>query len=425
MFWIITGLITLSAMAMLVLPLLRGQSITDVDRSHLNASIFKDRITELEASGMSGDALEQAKLELEKSLAQELDASVQPEAKPRARWIAVAVAVFIPALSLGGFWLSSADDRQMLEQAQAPGHDGQNMPSMEEMVEALRLRMENEPDNAEGWFMLARSYAVMEKYPEAAKAYGKLVELDGRKTPDYLADYAEALALSNNENLQGEPEKLLREALALDEKHAKSLWLMGMAVLHNGQKDDAIGYWQRLLAVLEPGSEDYKSIYVSLEQLGGLPEDAVAPTVAQAPMMPMPPATQAPSTLAAPSTESTDAANGPSIQVQASLSADLAENAAPEDTVFIYARAAQGPRMPLAVARKQVKDLPVTVTLDESMGMMAGMKLSSFPQVVVAARVSKSGQAITQPGDLLGESAPLAPAEQTATVKVEISTVVE
>ncbi len=259
------------------------------------------------------------------------------------------------------------------------------------LVEKLRKRLENEPDNAEGWAMLARSYSMLGKNDDALATYVKASALAPNDAA-LLADYADALAVKNNRQLAGEPAKLVERALKLDPAQPKALSLAGTIAFDRKDYAGAVALWEKILVVAPDHSfaPQIRDSIAEARQLGGMPP---APTFAS-PSLPG----------AAP------AASGKPAQVSgtASLAPELAAKANPEDTVFIFARAAEGPRMPLAIVRSQVKNLPMAFTLDDSTAMSPQMKLSAFTQVVVGVRVSKSGQATPQAGDLQGNSAPVA-----------------
>jgi cytochrome c-type biogenesis protein CcmH len=159
-----------------------------------------------------------------------------------------------------------------------------------------------------------------------------------------------------------------------------ALWLGGMAKVQQGDVVTAIKLWKKLVALLPPGSESQQEIQALLAKI-----ESEQPKVAAQP-------------------EATQKANVPgvAIDVQVSLAPELQKSASPGDTVFIYAQALSGPKMPLAIVRKQVSDLPLTVSLNDTMAMMPNMKLSNFPKVKLLARISKSGNAVSQPGDLIG-----------------------
>ncbi len=290
------------------------------------------------------------------------------------------------------------------------------------MAEKLKERLKEKPDDAEGWAMLGRSYAVLGRAQEAVPAYAKAVELVGEDA-GLLADYADVLALANNRSLEGEPMKVIQRALKANPDQLKALSLAGTYAFDKKDYAGAVKYWERIV-VLAPTSPDapkdprfvdqVRASVAEARQLAGMPPAADAPTAA-----PMAQAVQAPQGGEAPA-----AAPNPDAFVsgKVTLSAGLAGKASPDDTVFIFARAAQGPRMPLAIIRKQVKDLPIEFRLDDAMAMQPAMRLSAFPQVVVGARVSKRGDAVPQPGDLEGASQPVKVG--TANLKIEISQVV-
>jgi cytochrome c-type biogenesis protein CcmH len=291
------------------------------------------------------------------------------------------------------------------------------------MAEKLKERLKDKPDDAEGWAMLGRSYAVLGRAQEAVPAYARAVELVGENA-GLLADYADVLALANNRSLEGEPMKMIQRALKANPDQLKALSLAGTYAFEKKDYATAVKYWERIV-VLAPNSPDapkdprfvdqVRASVAEARQLAGMPPAPDAP-----PAAPMAQAAQAAQGGDAPAA----AAPNPDAFVsgKVTLAAALAAKASPDDTVFIFARAAEGPRMPLAIIRKQVKDLPIEFKLDDAMAMQPAMRLSAFPRVVVGARVSKKGDAVPQPGDLQGASEPIKVG--TANLEIEISQVV-
>ncbi len=414
-FWLIAAAMLIAALAVVLLPLLRPPKSTGPDQDAINLAVYRERLAELQTEARNGaltpPQYEQARAELERQAAADLGAAgsgTAPAARSVAtRWTAALVGVVLPAvalglyLRLGDLQAPSRASGAASEQAAVPG-----MHSFDEAVDRLAAKLAANPRDGEGWLMLARSYVMLKRYGEAGLAFTKAVELLGRQ-PDLLADYAEALALANNNSMLGQPAQLVFEALKSNPNHPKSLWLVGHALIQQGRPAEGIGYWRRLLAQLPPDAEGRATVEQLIAQV-----QASNPQLAAAPPAP---AASAPPTAAAP--------KGASLAVRVQLAPALAAKAAPTDTVFVFARAAQGPRMPLAIVRSQVKDLPVTVTLDDSMAMSPAMKLSGAAQVVVGARVSKSGTATPQSGDLEGLSAPLPPTIKE-TVVVTIGSIV-
>jgi cytochrome c-type biogenesis protein CcmH len=410
-FWIIVAAMLAAALAFVLLPLLRQTRATGPAEDDINIEVYRQRLTELEAE-LKSDVLTQeqhqrARAELERQMAADLapvaSASAVPARSPAARWTAVAVGVAVPVLAVGLYVkLGNLQAPSRPAAAASAGQAAQaEMHNFEEAVDRLAAKLATDPKNGEGWAMLGRSYVMLKRYGEAGLAFSKAVELLGNE-PDVLADYAEALALANNDSMQGQPAQLVARALKANPNHAKSLWLSGHALLQQGRAAQAIEQWRRLVNLLPPGNEGRAAVEQMIAQV-----QSSNPQLAGAAGAPPPAA----------------ASKGATMQVRVELARELAARAAPTDTVFVFARAAQGPRMPLAIVRKQVKDLPVTVTLDDSMAMSPEMKLSSTAQVVVGARVSKAGTAMPQSGDLEGLSAPLPP-HTSRTVLVTIGSVV-
>lgn len=270
---------------------------------------------------------------------------------------------------------------------------------IEAMIDRLAQRLKTTPDDAEGWTMLGRSYSVLGRHAEAVPAYQKVIELRPKEAQGY-ADLADALGSNNGNSLDGEPEKLVAKALVLDPDNVKALSLSGTLAFNRGDAAAAARLWEHALRTLEPDS-------AMARQLQGALDEA-----RQRAGLAAPPATTAPSTGAAP------AAAGATIQGRVTLAEKVKAQTSPEDTVFIFARPLQGSKAPLAVLRKQVKDLPLDFTLDDSLAMSPAMRLSTASQVQVGARISKSGNPMPQPGDLQGLTA--AVAVGTHGIKVEI-----
>jgi cytochrome c-type biogenesis protein CcmH len=225
----------------------------------------------------------------------------------------------------------------------------------------------------------------MGRYPEAVRAYERAAALVPRDA-DLLADYADALAVTQGRSLQGKPLELVQRALEIDPEHWKALALAGTAAFGRKDYGRAIAYWERLKRVVPGDSEVGRSVDASIAEARELA--GAKPAAAGAPKTPA-------------------AAAGAKVAGKVSLAQALAANTAPTDTVFIFARASSGPPLPLAVLRKQVRDLPLDFTLDDSMAMAPNLKLSGFAEVVVGARVSRSGNATPQSGDLQGLSKPV------------------
>jgi cytochrome c-type biogenesis protein CcmH len=269
------------------------------------------------------------------------------------------------------------------------------------MVESLAQRLKQHPDDANGWVLLAHSYQALERFTEAADAYARADALIPNNA-SLLADYADTLAMAQGRKLEGAPAALIQRALAIDPKHKKALALAATVTLETHDLDASIAYWRRLAAELPAGSDEARQVADVIAEVDAAKREGKGGSVA--------PSKRAGATASAPSTPQGDkAAAGLAITGRVDLNGALASKVALNDTVFIFARAAEGPRMPLAVLRIPAKELPRDFSLDDSMSMAPGVKLSAAPSVIVEARISKSGNALPQPGDLFGRSAPLKP----------------
>lgn len=239
--------------------------------------------------------------------------------------------------------------------------------------------------------MLARSYAVLGRFDDAVVAYQRVLALRQDDAQVY-ADYADALAVTRGRKLEGEPAKLIDQALSLDPRNFKALSLAGTLAFNQRDFQRAADLWQRALASAptdNPGLvQQIRTDLDDARQRAGMAPLSTADT-------------------ATPPVGSDVAAADAAVSGQVALAPALVGKLPPDATVFIFAKAPQGPKMPLAILRKQVKDLPLTFTLNDALAMSPQTKLSGFAEVVVGARVSLSGQASPQPGDWQGQSQPV------------------
>ncbi|KPK05775.1 MAG: hypothetical protein AMJ64_10820 [Betaproteobacteria bacterium SG8_39] len=417
-FFLLAALLAALALGFVLTPLLRRRAqATDTDRADANAAIYRGQLAELEAERAQGvisaARYDETRAEIERRLAEDLASgeAARPSSTPpwQASRLALVLGLVLPLAAAGLYGLVGTPAAlDPTAGAQSAQNQHQITPEqIEAMVTQLAARLEREPNNPEGWRMLARSQAALGRYPESAAAYVRLIEVGGRNA-DVLADYADVLAMAAGRNLQGEPMRLVEEALKLDPDHVKALALAGTAEFARGNYDAAIVHWERLMKSLPPDSplaEGVRGGLASARERAGRPPLAAAPA--------------APSAPAAPAA----AAGAEAVQGIVMLDGALAANAKPDDVVFVLARPAEGPRMPLAVKRIAVRDLPYAFRLDDSMAMAPGAKLSLYPRVVVTARVSKSGTAAPGKGDLEGASDPIAPG--TSGVQITISKMIE
>lgn len=383
LFWVIGAALAAGVLALLLRPLLAKGAEGPVSRTAANVSIYRDQLRELEADLAAGTLTqpdyERARTEIEARLLEDVRVPDSPVRRPAGRWAALMVGAAVPILAVIlyvaiGNPAAVQGDPNAVSAAQ-----------IEDMVARLAARLRENPEDAEGWKMLGRSYAVLGRFNEAADAYAKAAVRTPRDA-QLLVDFADVLAMARGQRLEGEPEKLILRALDLDPDNLKGLALAGTAAFARRDFVGAAAYWERMLPHVPPESEDARAIRENVAEarkLAGAAKELSG------------------------------------ITGTVSLSPALKGRAAPDDTVFVFARAVEGPPMPLAVARTRVRDLPYSFQLDDSMAMTPAAKLSSFPQVIVAARISKSGTAGAQPGDLQGASAPVANDARTVAVVID------
>jgi cytochrome c-type biogenesis protein CcmH len=295
--------------------------------------------------------------------------------------------------------------------AQAPANHGQNI---EQAIAGLEAKLKQNPNDVEGWALLGRAYESMERFTDARDAMKHAHDL-APNDPDVTVAYAEVLALSSPERrIDGEPRTLIENVLKTTPDHQRALWLLGISDYQQKKYDSAIGYWNKLIGVLPKDAPTIAAIKKEIAKAEAARDGKEPPPdtdeTAQTPAEEAQPAAAAD-------------ANGPHITVKVALDPKLNGKAAAGDTLFVYAKAASGPPMPLAIQRLQASALPTTITLTDGMGMMPTLKLSQFPQVIVGARISKSGNAIAQSGDLQVVSKPLA-VTTTTPIELTISQVV-
>lgn len=400
-FLIIGGLFGVAALLFVLLPLLKQRGGSRVSRSVLNLAVYRDQLRELDADVRAGtlsvEQYEKAKKELEARMLEDVDAGDAAAKQPKPeRVTAIALALALPLCAVALYLIVGNPQALTPELANGSAH-AVTPQQLEGMVQKLAARLKSNPEDAEGWFMLARSYSVLGRFEQAAAAYAEAA----KRMPEdaqLLADYADALAMAQGQRLAGEPEKLIARALRIDPNNIKALALAGSAAFERKDYAKAVDHWERILPLASGDPEFSRSINASLAEARSLGKGTVPSASGAEPV-----AVKEKETRGA-----QPAAAGGGVSGVVKLAPELAAKAAPADTVFIFARAADGPRMPLAILRKQVRELPVTFKLDDSMAMAQGMNMSSFPKVVIGAHISKSAQAIPQPGDLEGTSKPVA-----------------
>lgn len=396
LFWFLALLMLSSALLFVLSPLISPfQSRKGLARNDINVILFKDQCAELEADLATGvltrEQFDQAKEDLERSLLQDID-KAEPGKVDRelvsSKHTAIALGLFIPILAISlylklGAGEAGLDPKRAVasSEAQVEGHQG----TLEEQIRSLQEQLQSNPDDLESWVMLARSYYFLKQYQPASGAFAKAVAMTDEKNADLLADYADALAMASERSMAGKPTEAVQKALQVEPLHRKALWLAATAAYQNKQYDETLKYYSSLRDQFPKGSDSYYQMLRNIgevKQLLGMSIEAEAAELQQAE-----------------SQQKTASITG-----SVSLEPSLQSKVEPGDTLFVYARAASGPKMPLAIVRMTAGQLPVNYVLDDSSAMNPQMKLSAFKEVVVSARISKTGNAVPQAGDLQGVS---------------------
>jgi cytochrome c-type biogenesis protein CcmH len=379
LFW--SGLISLAALLPIVLPLLRAQNEDEAGRE---ARRQRDALAAARAAGVLTQDEYDAKLA---ALPRPAAARTRPE-----RVLAALLFVLVPLTAL--LLYRQVGDVRALDPEQLVAAESvvANAPDLASAVAGLEQRLAGQPDDAEGLRLLARGYQSLQRFADARDTLAKVRAL----LPDDLdvqVEFAEALALaSDSRRIEGEAEALLADALGKNPNHERALWLSGIAAVQRDDKPAALALWQRLLPLLPPDSEVHAAVEEQIRGIGGEPAAAADGEAA---------------TTAATDVAADTSAPAAAIRVQVRVAEALRARVAPTDIVYVFARAAEGPKMPLAIQRFAAAELPKEVLLDDSMGMMPTLKLSQQQRIVVGARISKSGDAIPKPGDFEVLSAPL------------------
>lgn len=382
LFGIVAVLLVLAALASVLLPLLRKRPVVAAEDGARRLDVMAANLRELDAElavrALGREEYDEAKLELERQALEADSAGTEQRSAlaRRAVWASILTIGVVVPVAAAGLYLGLGEPAAI---AVGPGTLGpdtnpadtlQGNSQLVAMIDQLGKRLQQHPSDAQGWLLLARSRNAIGEPQLAVKAYQKVVALQP-KDANLLVEYAETLGIAHGHDLSGQPAALLLHALQLDPDNANALALAGEAALQAGRNDEAVQYWTHL-EKLEPPNSD------------GLPE--LKALIAQAEGAPAPPAPVA------------------AISGTVVISPALADKIVPTDTVFVFARAAAGgPPMPIAVVRSSAANLPVSFTLDDSDAMTSQTRLSQFANVNLYARISRTGSANPEPGDLQGE----------------------
>ena len=438
LFEIMVALLLVLALLMIAPPLLRRAPLPELDRKQQNVFIARERLDEIAADHAAGEMTdeiyEQARTELEASLIDDIDklednnissADEISVTDNYGRIVYILLVILVPLASLGFYYQlgspqyldykgANAGSLQMVEQMQ------KEAPSMEQLVNKLNDHLQKQPDDGDAWFMLAKTYMAAEEYQQALDALKRAYAIVGDH-PSILLGMADASAMLVDGNLTGEPTTYIEKALEIDPSNTTGLWLGGMSAQQNGDFQLAVERWLLLVPRLTEdasSSAQLKGLIneaIMQAEAAGTPVDvqlALEHVKASGQVVEKPAEETATVAVEAPEAEGRVA-----VKVWVSIADSVSAQINPEDTLFVFAKAVSGPPMPLAAFKGTASELPMEITLDDSMAMMPQMKISNFDKVTVSARIAKGGTPTTQSGDI---TSPPQEVELTGTVSVQL-----
>ena len=421
-FWLIVSAMTLCVLGLLLRPLLKRPSVATSEQEK-TLPVYRQQFSELEQDRADGlltdEQYRTARSELERRVLEEAGSAEAPTAATgglvNLRVVALSLAMIIPAASGVLYW-TLGNPAAMTHPAVSasssqggPGDDSQMADSLNTLIEQLRKKLEQSPNDAVGWGLLARSYMAMERYADAVTIFETATKLDP-KNASLLADYADALGVHQGRKLDGKPETLIQKALTLDPHNVKALMLSGTIAYNRKDFARAAKEWEDAHAYLPPDDQESAdqlkaSIAEAKRHLGGPSKNML---VANPPME-----------AAKPAKPATQSGQSRAITGKVVLGPNLTSKAPLPETLFVFAKDVAGPPMPVSIVRASKKDLPFTFRLDDSTSPMPSRKLSDIDTVVIVARLSKSGKAMPESGDLEGMSQPVKPGTDNITVVID------
>jgi cytochrome c-type biogenesis protein CcmH len=371
-FWIIIIILLLVAAGFVLWPLRRPIVVSDISHAEINVALHKQRIAEikkeLEQGLLNEEQFTKAMHEAERGLLQDVDSKEQQSSTAKTSTTVITIVlVAIVLLASGLYW--HLGDHHYLSEKTKYGH------VLGKHQQQLRDHLKTKPGDAEAWARLGRLHVLLGQFPQAVSAYEKAHALLGDSSAQVLVDYAEAVGRLQKNSLIGKPEQLVQKALKVEPNNITALMLAGFARFQQRDYKRALHYWYKLKS-LKPGPN---------ASIDGFVAQAESATGRKRPVL----------------------AQAPGLKVVVALHKSIRSKVSANDFVFIYAQASTGPRMPIAMVRKRASDLPITVLLGDAQaipGMPPAIRLSRFPKVVLKARVSRTGQAVMQPGDYYGSS---------------------
>ena len=434
-FFLLSAVLVLLVLALLLPQLARRDEVSDgLDRRQINVAIAKTQLEDLQLRLQEGELnnneFDLERQRLERDLADDIALGAEAKQQSGGQWMLWPVAALFPILA--GYLYLTIGTPQAIVQATVPSgaqvqaaDSQQPTPDMNVVVSRIQQRLAEQPDDARGWFMLGRAHMALGAFDDAVEAIRRSLQLTG-DDPEVLVRLADAIAMSQQGSMGGEPESLLTRALAMEPQNPQGLWLLGMAQSERGDHAAAISTWETLLPLLagdaRSSDEVRRLIARAQQQSGNVASSASAAVNATGNAAVNKEAGNAgdteSATPAADGVQSQNAQGTQQLTVKVQLGDAIAQGLPASTPVFVYAKASNGPPMPLAVTRRTLGDIPFTVTLSDDDAMIPAMRLSQFAQIDVGARISRSGDAIARSGDFFGELSIQADTGEDVTIEI-------
>jgi cytochrome c-type biogenesis protein CcmH len=386
-FWIVVAALLLVGLACVILPVLSApKDMLSTDRQQQNINIARDKKNgldnQLSDASLTQTEYDNALVELQTSLALDLEKSELGKVNQKGKWVLWVLALALPMASIGLYF--KVGEYQVIENpalaaiAQPNNQTPQIDMTLDQMVEVVRERLQKNPDDARGWFVLGKTMMEKGNFDQAVTAFQRTLDLTGDQESHVLFSLADALSMKNDGLMMGEPEAIIQQGLKVSPQDPTGLWLAGLAAEQRQDYKASFGYMVTLLPLVANSADSTSEVKRFIALLKD--QDPTLVLLAK------------------------ESIQNPSVKISVSLADQFKTQVVSDNVVFIYAKAASGPPMPLAVKRLAVSDLPVMVELSDADAMMPSMMLSSFEDIIIGARVSKSGNPVAQPGDLYIET---------------------
>ena len=376
-FFIPAFLLLVLVLVLLLRPYIFPAKTKATSRRQMNAAIYREEFDKLEAEHHAGvitaSDYEIAHAEMRQRLFQDTIEEDDQEVAGSVKKTTLGICIFIVLLSSGLYFYLG----DVVRVAQTSSEQPVTQEGVEKMVAEFAIKMEKDPTNLKGWAMLARSYRILGRNEDAAKAYaraGNFIDSD----PQLLADYADVLAANANGSFAGKPLQLINQALKLDPDNLMALWLSGTASFNANNYKAAVQTWEKLAKQIPADTDEARAIQGSIAEArakGGLATTS-APTPTPA------------------------VSSGKEISGKIELSSGMKPKIKPGDIVMVIARK-PGDRMPVAVLKVPATDFPMRFTLSDALAMNPAAPLSQLSEASIEVRISKTGMAKPEAGDLI------------------------